>query len=214
MVEGEYFYCQHCLAIMSPGSVKLWRGIWIHQLDRFATAQGHLGHAVIVRRADNPTTLDTPTDYAVASGMRLLDKSGRVGSADEGSSVQLEPSLPDEIEVYEFGQSEPVHYAPGYQSTPIGEIEGDECAEDSPEVAKWKAKYREAWTRAEGLQATLDEDSVPVYRGWHGYGDGSRTDVERWVRATNGDWVSLDSERRTDGDIILEHPPAAPEEKK
>lgn len=47
-------------------------------------------------------------------------------------------------------------------------------------------------------------DSVPVFRGWHGYADGSRSDVERWVRATNGDWVSLDSERRTDGDIILE----------
>ena len=54
------------------------------------------------------------------------------------------------------------------------------------------------------------ENGLPVYRGRLYHPDGSYSPVERWVRAANGDWISLDSERRTSRDIILE-PDAAVE---
>lgn len=48
------------------------------------------------------------------------------------------------------------------------------------------------------------EMGLPVYRGRLYHQDGSYSPVERWVRAANGDWISLDSERRTSRDILLE----------
>lgn len=45
---------------------------------------------------------------------------------------------------------------------------------------------------------------VEVVRGWRTYPDGSVSPVERWVRHADGDWVSLDSERRTSGDILMD----------
>lgn len=78
------------------------------------------------------------------------------------------------------------------------------------QVERWKAKYQQEWMRAENATRNLAE-STPVFRGWRSFSDGSRTGVERWVRAADGDWVSLDSERRTDGDIILEHFSCAPD---
>lgn len=61
---------------------------------------------------------------------------------------------------------------------------------------------------AEFAQAALDalgervpEDSAPIVYGWITYDDGSESPVERWVRASDGDWISLDSTRRTTGDI-------------
>jgi hypothetical protein len=45
---------------------------------------------------------------------------------------------------------------------------------------------------------------VEVYRGRLHHADGSHSPVERWVLAANGDWVSLDSEKRTSRDIVLE----------
>lgn len=48
------------------------------------------------------------------------------------------------------------------------------------------------------------ENEVPVYRGRLHHPDGSHSPAERWVRAANGDWISLDSERRTSRDIFLE----------
>lgn len=45
---------------------------------------------------------------------------------------------------------------------------------------------------------------VVFYRGWVGYPDGSRSDVERWVRHADGGWLSLDTSRRESGDIVLD----------
>ena len=47
-------------------------------------------------------------------------------------------------------------------------------------------------------------EQVEVYRGRLYHPDGSFSPVERWVRAADGDWISLDSERRTSRDIVLE----------
>lgn len=83
------------------------------------------------------------------------------------------------------------------------------------EVAEMKARI-EALTQADNLMTELylsvDADlkraeealreSAPVQRGWVGYPDGSRSDVERWVKAADGDWISLDSTRRTSRDIM------------
>lgn len=46
-------------------------------------------------------------------------------------------------------------------------------------------------------------EHVEVVRGWRGYSDGSMSPVERWVKHADGDWVSLDSSRRTSGDILM-----------
>jgi hypothetical protein len=105
---GEYFYCQHCEAIMQPSVVKRWEkyNLWYHPVDRYDRAAGQFGHGVIIRRADSSPSLDAPTSDAVVSGSRLLrDKSGRVGSAGEGSRVQLEPSLLSERIEYEYTYS-------------------------------------------------------------------------------------------------------------
>lgn len=63
-------------------------------------------------------------------------------------------------------------------------------------------------TLANVLAAALTEAAslVPVVRGWIAYEDGSRSDVERWVKHADGDWVSLDTTRRTSGDLMLDLP--------
>lgn len=62
----------------------------------------------------------------------------------------------------------------------------------------------------EFAQAALDAiqgddapESVEVVRGWRYYNDGSVSPIERWVKHADGDWVSLDSTRRTSGDIHI-----------
>jgi hypothetical protein len=99
----------------------------------------------------------------------------------------------------------------GYNTTK-GENMNEHSDRDKSEaeVERWKAKYREEFMRAQTLEERLDE-SVPVHTGWRGYDDGSRSPVERWVRASNGDWVSLDSTRRTSRDIIPQHFSSVPD---
>jgi hypothetical protein len=68
----------------------------------------------------------------------------------------------------------------------------------------------------EFARAALDaiqegRESVEVVRGWRYHNDGSMSPVERWVKHADGDWVSLDSTRRTSGDIHV-IPPAKPQD--
>lgn len=62
-------------------------------------------------------------------------------------------------------------------------------------------------------QAALEIEGVPesveVVRGWRYYSDGSVSPIERWVKHADGDWVSLDSTRRTSGDIHILPPGAS-----
>lgn len=82
-------------------------------------------------------------------------------------------------------------------------------------LAAWHGKRRNherspTWTFVtsrlrEALAATdSGAESVGVVRGWRCYPDGSQSPVERWVKHADGDWVSLDSTRRTSGDILME----------
>ena len=51
---------------------------------------------------------------------------------------------------------------------------------------------------------TAENDVAPIVRGWLTYPDGSMTGIERWVKHADGDWVSLDSSRRTSRDIHMD----------
>ena len=55
-----------------------------------------------------------------------------------------------------------------------------------------------------GRNRKPEAETVPVVRGWRTYADGSHSEVERWVRHADGDWISLDTNRRTSGDIFME----------
>lgn len=60
---------------------------------------------------------------------------------------------------------------------------------------------------AHGVIPPGQTETVPVVRGWVIHPDGSRSTVQRWVKAADGDWVSLDSERRATGDIFMDLEP-------
>lgn len=55
---------------------------------------------------------------------------------------------------------------------------------------------------ADAREAEVRE-RVEVYRGWVTHRDGSHSAIERWVRGHDEQWISLDSNRRTYGDIQL-----------
>lgn len=44
-------------------------------------------------------------------------------------------------------------------------------------------------------------ETAEVLRGFVTYDDGSQSPIERWVRASDDRWVSLDSERQTRRDL-------------
>ena len=46
-----------------------------------------------------------------------------------------------------------------------------------------------------------ESETVEVVRGFVTHDDGSQSPVERWVRASDDRWVSLDSERQTRRDL-------------
>ncbi len=101
--------------------------------------------------------------------------------------------------------------------TPFNDHPNETALRERIEAVCTDASRRPEWfdraTLLNALRAALtdtaggvrtDTSLVEVVRGWRVYDDGSRSPVERWVRHADGDWVSLDSNRRTSGDILME----------
>jgi hypothetical protein len=61
--------------------------------------------------------------------------------------------------------------------------------------------YARRLRAAVGTAPTTDAETVEVVRGFITHDDGSHSPVERWVKASDDRWVSLDSERQTRRDL-------------